>query len=89
MQLARQYNVLLIGDSCVDVWAYGSCNRLSPEAPVPVINPTHQTENGGMAKNVVSNLEALGCDVELVSNKNSISSNRSDLKDSEIELLLM
>ena len=64
--------VLVVGDSCTDVFVYGKVERLCPEAPVPVINPTHQTENGGMAKNVVSNLEALGCDVELVSNKNSI-----------------
>ena len=36
MQLARQYKVLLIGDSCTDEWIYGDCSRLSPEAcPCP------------------------------------------------------
>ena len=64
--------VLVIGDSCTDVFIYGAIERVSPEAPVPVFNPIRKTENGGMAKNVISNLEALGCDVELVSNKNDI-----------------
>jgi len=64
--------VLVIGDSCTDIFVYGDIKRVCPEAPVPVFNPTHQTENDGMAKNVVRNLEALGCDVEFISNDNSI-----------------
>ena len=64
--------VLVIGDSCKDIFIYGDIKRVCPEAPVPVFNPTHQTETGGMAKNVVRNLEALGCDVEFISNDNSI-----------------
>ena len=64
--------VLVIGDSCKDIFVYGDIHRVCPEAPVPVFNPTNQTENDGMAKNVVRNLEALGCDVEFISNDNSI-----------------
>ena len=64
--------VLVIGDSCNDIFIYGDIHRVCPEAPVPVFNPTPQTENGGMAKNVVRNLEALGCNVEFISNDNSI-----------------
>ena len=64
--------VLVIGDSCNDIFIYGDIHRVCPEAPVPVFNPTHRTENGGMAKNVVRNLEALGCNVEFISNDNSI-----------------
>ena len=64
--------VLVIGDSCTDIFRYGKVERLSPEAPVPVFNPTSETQNGGMAKNVVSNLEALGCQVDLISNPNDI-----------------
>mgnify|MGYP003127312980 FL=1 len=64
--------VLVIGDSCKDIFVYGDIHRVCPEAPVPVFNPTHQTENDGMAKNVVRNLEALGCNVKLISNNNSI-----------------
>ena len=64
--------VLVIGDSCKDIFVYGDIHRVCPEAPVPVFNPTHRTENDGMAKNVVRNLEALGCNVEFISNDNSI-----------------
>ena len=64
--------VLVIGDSCTDIFVYGDIKRVCPEAPVPVFNPTHQTENDGMAKNVVRNLEALGCDVEFISKCNII-----------------
>ena len=64
--------VLVIGDSCTDVFVYGKIERLSPEAPVPVINTTHKTENGGMAKNVKSNLEALGLEVDIITNPNDI-----------------
>ena len=64
--------VLVIGDSCKDIFIYGDIERICPEAPVPVFKPTHQTENGGMAKNVVANLKALGCQVDLISNLNDI-----------------
>jgi len=64
--------ILVVGDSCIDIFIYGDIKRVCPEAPVPVFNPTHQTENDGMAKNVVRNLEALGCDVKFISNDNSI-----------------
>ena len=64
--------VLVVGDSCKDIFIYGDIHRVCPEAPVPVFNPTHQTENDGMAKNVVRNLESLGCDVTFISNQNSI-----------------
>ena len=37
---------LVIGDSCTDVHIYGKCNRLSPEAPVPILNPIKQIKNG-------------------------------------------
>jgi len=57
--------VLVIGDGCKDVFQYGKCERLSPEAPVPVFKPTKNKSNGGMAVNVYNNLIALGvkCDI--------------------------
>ena len=64
--------ILVVGDSCTDVFIYGAIERICPEAPVPIFKPTHQTENGGMAKNVVANLEALGCDVDIITNSNDI-----------------
>jgi D-beta-D-heptose 7-phosphate kinase/D-beta-D-heptose 1-phosphate adenosyltransferase len=45
------------------VYQYGTIDRLSPEAPVPVFVPTYTEERDGMAGNVFKNLEALGCDV--------------------------
>lgn len=48
---------LIIGEQCTDVFIYGSCSRLSPEAPVPVFNPYKRVENPGMAANVEKNLQ--------------------------------
>jgi bifunctional ADP-heptose synthase (sugar kinase/adenylyltransferase) len=60
--------VLVIGDSCIDVFQYGKCKRICPEAPVPVFLPTKKKENGGMAMNVKENLKALGVDVDICTN---------------------
>ena len=65
-------NVLVIGDSCVDVFIYGECNRLAPEAPVPVFIQKHSTQNYGMAGNVKNNLDALGLKTDLICNKELI-----------------
>ena len=37
MPQQKQLKVLLIGDSCTDEYVYGSCERLNPEAPVPIL----------------------------------------------------
>jgi bifunctional ADP-heptose synthase (sugar kinase/adenylyltransferase) len=58
--------VLVIGDGCKDVFQYGKCERLSPEAPVPIFKPTKATDNGGMAINVYNNLRALGVDCDIL-----------------------
>ena len=65
-------NVLVIGDSCKDIFVYGNIDRMSPEAPVPVIVPVYQKENAGMAGNVAANLESLGANVELITNTEQI-----------------
>ena len=62
------HRILLVGDSCTDIFIYGDINRLSPDAPVPVFNPVKKVKNGGMTKNVVANLRALGCDVDIITN---------------------
>jgi D-beta-D-heptose 7-phosphate kinase/D-beta-D-heptose 1-phosphate adenosyltransferase len=64
--------LLVIGDSCLDIFRYGEVNRLAPEAPVPVIIPESETSNPGMAGNVVRNLEALGCQVDIITNRTEI-----------------
>jgi bifunctional ADP-heptose synthase (sugar kinase/adenylyltransferase) len=51
--------ILVIGEICVDIFRYCTSNRLSPEAPVPVLIPTQTTMNAGMAGNTGENLTAL------------------------------
>jgi len=60
--------ILVIGDSCTDVFVYGEIKRLCPEAPAPVFQKVHQKQNGGMSKNVKNNLTALGANVHIISN---------------------
>jgi len=64
--------VLVIGESCDDVFIYGDVLRLSPEAPVPVIKPLRETYSKGMAENVQLNLKALGVDTHLVCNTEEV-----------------
>ena len=63
--------VLVIGDSCEDIFIYGDIIRLSPEAPVPILQPIRETKNGGMALNVYNNFLSLGVEVNVVTNKKS------------------
>lgn len=60
---------LVIGDGCVDIFKYGKCKRLCPEAPVPVFTPKKQTSNFGMALNVYHNMRGLKEDVDSISNE--------------------
>ena len=81
--------VLVIGDSCKDKFIYGKCERICPEAPVPVFNPVNQVTNGGMTKNVFSNLKSLApnWDINLVTNEDSISKTRLvDIKTNQMLL---
>ena len=76
MRLARQYNVLLIGDSCTDEWVYGSCDRLSPEGPIPVMKYREKQSAPGMAANVYENLKSLGINVNFLTHKEKITKTR-------------
>lgn len=64
-QQQEYYKILLIGDSCVDKFHYGKCNRLSPEAPVPVLIHSKTEEMGGMVHNVKNNLLGFGSRVSV------------------------
>ena len=68
--------ILVIGESCMDIFIYGDTPRLSPEGPVPVFIPTKEKYNGGMASNVEANLLSLGCEVDLITNNTSITKTR-------------
>ena len=52
--------VLVIGDLMLDRFIYGTVSRLSPEAPVPLVEETHETYRLGGAANAVSNIHMLG-----------------------------
>jgi len=51
--------VLVIGETCVDRFIYCDVKRLSPEAPIPIVNPIKTTTNPGMAGNTAANIKAL------------------------------
>jgi len=70
-QQQKSFKILLLGDDCVDVYRYGSVDRLSPEAPVPVFVPKYDIVKEGMAGNVRKNLEALGCTVKFLHRETS------------------
>jgi D-beta-D-heptose 7-phosphate kinase/D-beta-D-heptose 1-phosphate adenosyltransferase len=62
-------NILVIGDSCKDIYVYGSCDRVAPDAPVPVFVPSYKSENFGMAANVFQNIVALKCSADIKTNQ--------------------
>ena len=64
--------ILVIGENCIDKFIYGTCNRICPEAPVPVFKPMRETVNPGMTANVVNNVLALGSSCDIITNKNII-----------------
>ena len=64
--------VLLIGDSCTDVYVYGDVKRLNPEAPVPILEPKREESSKGMAWNVFDNLKAFGLSVFMLTNEEKI-----------------
>jgi rfaE bifunctional protein kinase chain/domain len=52
--------VLVLGDVMIDAYFYGSVSRISPEAPVPIVNLTKKEQRLGGAANVALNLKSLG-----------------------------
>jgi len=66
------FKILLIGDNCTDVYQFGTVDRISPEAPIPVFVPRYKEERRGMAGNVFDNLEALGCEVSYLFGDTSV-----------------
>jgi rfaE bifunctional protein kinase chain/domain len=60
-------NILVVGDLMIDHYIYGNCDRISPEAPIPVVEITSEHHTLGGAGNVLKNLKALGCNTSIVS----------------------
>ena len=59
--------LLVIGDLMIDHYLWGSCERISPEAPVQVVNVKSESSVLGGAGNVINNLCALGAQVDVIS----------------------
>lgn len=81
---AQNLRALVIGDVMLDKYIYGSVDRISPEAPVPIVNLHHTETKAGGAANVAINLSAWGCETGLIGltgkdeNAKSLSSILSD-----------
>lgn len=81
IQRLKQLKILVIGDYCTDIFKYGYCNRLSPEAPVPVFLYDYEKKMDGMAGNVNQNLVCLKTNSTLIcSNKDSLKVRYVDIK---------
>ena len=63
----KQPHILVIGDLMIDHYLWGSCERISPEAPVQVVAIEKETSVLGGAGNVVHNLSALGANIDVMS----------------------
>ena len=59
--------LLVIGDLMIDHYLWGSCERISPEAPVQVVNVERESSVLGGAGNVINNLRALDAQVDVIS----------------------
>ncbi len=62
----KRCRVLVIGDVILDHYTWGTVSRISPEAPVPIVNVTSETEMLGGAANVAHNLSRLGIHTEVI-----------------------
>lgn len=60
-------NILVIGDLMIDHYLWGSCDRISPEAPVQIVKIDNESVSLGGAGNVINNLRALGAKVDVLS----------------------
>jgi bifunctional ADP-heptose synthase (sugar kinase/adenylyltransferase) len=62
-------SILVIGESCRDIFVYCHAERLAPDLPVPVLSVIEQTENPGMARNVVNNIKAIHNNCDFITNE--------------------
>ncbi len=60
MEVFRRQRILVVGDLMLDKYIHGSVERISPEAPVPVVQVNHERRVPGGAANVAYNICALG-----------------------------
>ena len=63
LEQAKNLRILVVGDLMVDAYLLGKVNRISPEAPVPILSASRRERRPGGAANVARNLKALGAAV--------------------------
>ena len=79
--------ILVIGDLMIDKYLWGSSNRVSPEAPVQIVNITSENTVLGGAGNVINNLRSLGAKVDVISViSNCVASKEIKLRLKEIDV---
>lgn len=66
LRRCRELPLLVVGDLMLDHWVWGSVTRISPEAPIPVVDVQRYTYTPGGAANVFTNLHEVGVPVKLV-----------------------
>jgi rfaE bifunctional protein kinase chain/domain len=66
--MSHKPKILVVGDVMLDRYIHGVVERISPEAPIPILRQTHIEDRPGGAANVACNLASLGADVVLVGN---------------------
>jgi rfaE bifunctional protein kinase chain/domain len=66
LEMAAAHRIAVVGDAMLDVYLRGDVDRISPEAPVPVVRVRDRKEALGGAANVVQNVLALGARCELI-----------------------
>jgi D-beta-D-heptose 7-phosphate kinase/D-beta-D-heptose 1-phosphate adenosyltransferase len=84
----KSFKVLLLGESCIDEYHYGVCERICAEAPVPVFDYIESEVRPGMAANVKENLISLGVDIEFISNDSNLLIKRRFVDTKSNQLLL-
>lgn len=67
LRQSDKVHAFVVGDVMIDAYLMGKVQRISPEAPVPVVEVTHREQRLGGAANVARNVLALGATVEMAS----------------------
>ncbi len=65
--MSNNPKIIVVGDIMIDHYLWGKADRISPEAPVQIVDINNQSKKLGGAGNVANNLKAFGCDVVAIS----------------------
>ena len=87
--MSDTFKAIVLGDTCDDEYVYGTVDRLSPEAPVPVLKYTRSEKTKGMAANVNNNLRSFGVATDLLTHKENIIKTRFIDENSGYQLMRM